>query len=1596
MANFTRIARAFFKSHKRKHRLAPKTILQIEALEARLLFTVSQALLNSWFVSGQSEYTQVISAVTGGTTSGPSTTWSGQTSPVLGDIQKVQYSTNGNYVYISTPDLASYTMGPWWMDSSKQTPFVNFPKDQHSTVRVALNTTYPSATHASSTNGPVGVAVNGVVFFNNGDAFSYAHASSADSPQGDGIFNRQAEWAESATFDVGNGHQPGNGQYHYHTDPPALRTQLNDNIEYVGSTDYFPYDPQAYYLTHGEGSDGTYIQNTTNLHHSPIIGWMYDGYPVYGPFGYSNPTDPTSPVVRMTSSYSLRSDLTTGSPRITVPGWSAELDSAKLGSTAAATAANALYTMTAAQQTQYAGPSVSATYPLGRYGEDYAYVPGSGSLDQFNGRWCVTPEFPNGTYAYFDTVDASGAPVFPYLMGRQYYGSAVTAGAVTSITESVTTSFDISTNTPPVVSGPGAATVVAGATFNFTGVNQIAVSDVDAAATESVALAVSGGTLTVDRSGILAGLTTIAAGANGSAALTLSGAITELNAALATLNFTAPVTATSVTLTARANDGSAANNFSNLLSTSISVTASTHLQVSTPASVSAGTVFTFSVSALDTSNNVATGYTGTVHLSTTDAQGTVSTDATLNAGLGTFAAVLDSAGVQTITAVDTVNAGVGGSNNITVAPRAANHFSLIVPANVAAGGTFPVTITARDSYNNTATGYTGTVHFASSDAAAALPADTTLTAGVGVFSSVYLTTAGLQTLTASDRSNPAIGASATASVSAGATTHFTVSAPANTTAGFALVMILLAKDNFNNIASNYSGTVRFSSTDNQASLPASATLSGGQGFFAAVLRTAGTQNLIATDTANNSLTGTSGTLTVSPAAASHFGVAAPAAAITGNPIALTVTALDAYGNTAPSYGGTVTFSSSDAAAALPSGGPLTAGAGTFSATLMAAGMQTITVTDPANPAMSGTSSAIVTHGLTVTSLTATASGFTAVFNKPFDRTQINLYDQAGLFGPDDVPLTGPSAPQISIHGSLLISDNNQTITFVKTGNFTGASFNPGNGVLVAGTYTVTFRSAANGFKDLLGSPLDGGNYVATFVEAAPGVAVGIPSFARGPDDAHGINLPNTLTTGIPLNVSAGSGITSGVFTLQYNSALLSVSSAAVNTGLAGAIMSLDATSTPGTAIIDFTSPAALTQAGVVRLGGLVATVPNSAASLYRSKALLHFSGVSLNGGAIATTAADAVEITSYFGDATGDGSLSGGDASAISTVATGNFTSAATGTLGGFAAFPLADPTILGDLNSNGNPDAPDVTLLNSFLSGTPWPQIPPIPSGLTIVPTGPDPSLSLPAAMPWTLDNGRWTVTVPLNIDTARPDGSMGATEVILALRYNPALLDVSAADIGLGSLTDQWAVGSGQWTVNSAVNPVTGEIGIDLVSNTPIQTSGGGSLVTIAMHAANGVAMAEQADALRIVDSVNPTGQRPYRTEVADAQGAMVLHNMATTLNIEPLQETASHVEPAADLNSPPPAVERRNGGGVPLLESQVPMVTTAAAFIEPASTPWLHEPIIATDSPVLDTYAQDWPASILLEHLEQADCKIDDDGKVMEEVFAEQRNEFLTVPG
>ena len=134
--------------------------------------------------------------------------------------------------------------------------------------------------------------------------------------------------------------------------------------------------------------------------------------------------------------------------------------------------------------------------------------------------------------------------------------------------------------------------------------------------------------------------------------------------------------------------------------------------------------------------------------------------------VGTFSGLAEGATINPGGNLFRISYAGGDGNDVTLtAIGPATHFTLSAPASATAGTAFSFTVTALDQFNNPATGYAGTVHFTSSDGAATLPANSTLTNGVGTFSAT-LRTAGSQTITATDTTTSSItGASNTFVVS---------------------------------------------------------------------------------------------------------------------------------------------------------------------------------------------------------------------------------------------------------------------------------------------------------------------------------------------------------------------------------------------------------------------------------------------------------------------------------------------------------------------------------------------------------------------------------------------------------------------------------------------------------------------------------------------------------------------------------------------------------------------------------------------------------------------------------------------------------------
>src|SRR5207244_2103145 len=141
------------------------------------------------------------------------------------------------------------------------------------------------------------------------------------------------------------------------------------------------------------------------------------------------------------------------------------------------------------------------------------------------------------------------------------------------------------------------------------------------------------------------------------------------------------------------------------------------------------------------------------------------------------------------------------------------------------------------------------------DSTAFLPVDNKLTAGSGTFNAT-LRTAGLQTVTATDTLTTSVtGISNVVTVSIGAVSRFSISAPTTTVAGSGFTIIVTALDAGTDIVNNYTGTVRFTSTDSQAVLPANSTLTNGVGTLGVTLKTAGARTLTAVDTLTASISG---------------------------------------------------------------------------------------------------------------------------------------------------------------------------------------------------------------------------------------------------------------------------------------------------------------------------------------------------------------------------------------------------------------------------------------------------------------------------------------------------------------------------------------------------------------------------------------------------------------------------------------------------------------------------------------------------------------------------------------------------------------------
>ncbi len=298
---------------------------------------------------------------------------------MLYNCQKVEYSTD--FVYVSTKGIPAYPTGPFLDGNPSQAT------DQDGIFKFPLTPQENTGTPISTNGGNIGVFINGVALFDYRDGVAWNPNTNTlcggpgndpcpGGPMAQNDWNRDAIPAEMGGFDCSKAH-PAMGNYHHHQNPSAFKLDIN-----VVSDICNLYD-----------AEGLYAIDATQ--HSPLIGFAYDGFPIYGAYGFKN-TDGTGGVARIKSSYQLK-NMTT---RPNGP----DVD----------------------ETITINGPGGTSTQVLflGYFREDYEYITPTEEdyLDEHNGRFCITPEYPDGTYAYFATVDENWNSAYPYVVGPTFYG----------------------------------------------------------------------------------------------------------------------------------------------------------------------------------------------------------------------------------------------------------------------------------------------------------------------------------------------------------------------------------------------------------------------------------------------------------------------------------------------------------------------------------------------------------------------------------------------------------------------------------------------------------------------------------------------------------------------------------------------------------------------------------------------------------------------------------------------------------------------------------------------------------------------------------------------------------------------------------------------------------------------------------------------------------------------------------------------------------------------------------------------------------------------------------------------------------------------
>ena len=264
-----------------------------------------------------------------------------------GWLCSLSFETNGTHIQIESNGMPNHDFhsGPGCCASQQDNVWV-IPLEPTNQTECNPIESSEGCTMAPE-RGAVAFAVNGVAIY-----------GPEDGPGGDAVAGQEGAYEEDRQhiwMGICHGHSGPGGEYHYHADGNCMH--------------WHPEGEQTWI-------DYSLESSRSISEHSPIVGFAFDGYPIYGFVGW----DEEGEVAEMTSSYRLKEG-----------------------------------------ETGYNGI------------DDYEYVEGLGDLDSCNGHWGTTPDYPDGTYHYHTTWEnGEGGIGFPYFIncyrGVMETGNTATGG----------------------------------------------------------------------------------------------------------------------------------------------------------------------------------------------------------------------------------------------------------------------------------------------------------------------------------------------------------------------------------------------------------------------------------------------------------------------------------------------------------------------------------------------------------------------------------------------------------------------------------------------------------------------------------------------------------------------------------------------------------------------------------------------------------------------------------------------------------------------------------------------------------------------------------------------------------------------------------------------------------------------------------------------------------------------------------------------------------------------------------------------------------------------------------------------------------------